>query len=385
MKKIRCGVALTAAMLSLIPMTVLAQDSVRLYGIVDAGVGTERITYKGKSYSRTGLQTGGSRFGLIGSHDLGDGYGISFQLENGVNVLNGGGGGDRIFGRMATLAVNHPRYGKLEAGRHYNLAALYQGEVDPFGGGYDLSGSDTTISSGKRLDNLLVYTTPNVSGFEGGIGYSFGADDFVRANENKKRIEAAKKDDVVVPSFYGDHKHDRFFTTGLKYAVGPVKAIATYDIAWRRKDADDKKKGDRIDAYILGASYDLGDAVTVYGNFAQTVGGWIAAKNMSHMPGDEEARFGNLKFAKGFRARSGMVGASYKNGPHLFMASWQRAHANNTKLTKHKAPFNVYAVAHRYALSKRTHVRSHVSYATNYAFVHGLKGTVVNTSVRHFF
>lgn len=384
MKNKRYGVALSAALLSLIPAAVFAQDSVKLYGIVDAGLGVERITYKGKTYSRSGIQTGGSRFGLMGSHELGDGAAVTFQLENGFNVLNGAGSGDRMFGRMATLAVTHPLYGKVEAGRHYNLAALYQGEVDPFGGGYDLSGSDTTIGNGKRLDNLLLYQTPNFSGFEAGIGYSFGADDVVRSGDNKKIVDAAEKKGTKPPNFFGDSKHDRFFTTGLKYASGAVTTIATYDIAWGRNDVP-KSKGERIDAYLLGTSLAAGDALTLYGNIAQTFGGWIGAKNMSHMPGGDEEKFGNLQFAKGFSATSGMVGASWKDGPHLIMASWQRAHAKNNKLTKHKAPFNVYALGYRYTLSKRTQLRTHVSYATNYAFVKDLKGTVVNANLRHYF
>ena len=67
-----------------------AQSKVELYGIVDAGV-TQVSGLKGGSITQ--LASGvmeGSRFGVRGQEDLGDGYRAIFTLENRFEVDTGG-------------------------------------------------------------------------------------------------------------------------------------------------------------------------------------------------------------------------------------------------------------------------------------------------------
>ena len=69
---------------------VWAQSKVELYGIVDAGV-THVTGFKGGSITQ--LSSGimeGSRFGLRGTEDLGDGYKAIFLLENRFEADTGG-------------------------------------------------------------------------------------------------------------------------------------------------------------------------------------------------------------------------------------------------------------------------------------------------------
>ena len=69
-----------------------AADSVTLYGLIDAGIGYEKVKFNGNSQSRVaGVQgvSSGSRFGLRGSEDLGDGLRAVFNLEGGFGPMNG--------------------------------------------------------------------------------------------------------------------------------------------------------------------------------------------------------------------------------------------------------------------------------------------------------
>ncbi|KAG1161867.1 hypothetical protein G6F35_019101 [Rhizopus arrhizus] len=69
-----------------------------------------------------GIQNG-SRFGLRGTEDLGDGLSAVFTLESGFTANNGNRSqGDRLFGRQATVGLSSDQWGLLELGRQTNIA-----------------------------------------------------------------------------------------------------------------------------------------------------------------------------------------------------------------------------------------------------------------------
>ena len=67
----------------------VAQSKVELYGIVDAGV-TQVSGLKGGSVTQLASVMEGSRIGVRGQEDLGDGYRAIFTLENRLEVDTGG-------------------------------------------------------------------------------------------------------------------------------------------------------------------------------------------------------------------------------------------------------------------------------------------------------
>lgn len=110
---------LAAALLAGFAGVAQAETSVTLYGIIDTGLGYNKISgaaAEGVNGSRFGMINGvqnGSRWGLRGSEDLGDGLRAVFQLESGFNSGNGNSAqGGRLFGRKppsvwpATAGVN---------------------------------------------------------------------------------------------------------------------------------------------------------------------------------------------------------------------------------------------------------------------------------------
>ncbi len=355
-----------------------ASNGLRLYGLLEIGPEYNSVTYKGKKHAKVGVGTGAERFGMTGSHAIGSDLSTRFTLEAGLSSADGMGTAGRLFGRQASLGLVHQRLGSLDFGRHYNFGSLYESDVDPFGGDFGLAGGDTVLGNGPRVDNLLLYQTPDLNGWQGGIGYSFGVDDVERDAQNEL-IKAHRGNG----DFFSAGTYDRLLTAGIKYGGGPLAMVATFDRAMRRQDALNAHEGRQIDVYMLGAAYDM-EPVTLYGAFSQTFGGWIASKNLNDMP-EQTSGFRDFQFARGFAATTGLIGAQFTSGAHRFMASWQQARPRNARLTGQDKTLNMYSLGYRYAMSKRTALMAFMAYGRNYAFIHGLNSTQTSMRVQHSF
>ncbi|CAM2155968.1 porin [Paraburkholderia tropica] len=175
-----------ASTLGLAALGAHAQSSVTLYGIVDTGIGYQSsATSLGKTsggHSLVKMAQGiwaGSRFGFKGSEDLGGGTRAIFQLEEGYNSATGAESTSGLmFSRAAFVGLANQQYGTLTAGRqyapYYTLLSAYS-PTNWLTGAYgahpgDLDSMDTIY----RINNALVYTSPNFSGFTFSGMYAFG-------------------------------------------------------------------------------------------------------------------------------------------------------------------------------------------------------------------
>ena len=154
--------------------SALAAD-VQLYGLVDLGLNWTQVdkgTTTTDSFGMGSGQNSGSRFGLKGTEDLGNGYKVGFNLENSFKADDGAfDKGSRLFHRESILFVQTP-YGELSAGR--------TGGLDSGVGRYGQMGSGATAMStgwdniaktskvflglGDRMDNTLTYKSPKFAG-----------------------------------------------------------------------------------------------------------------------------------------------------------------------------------------------------------------------------
>ena len=175
-----------ASALGLAALGAHAQSSVTLYGIVDTGIGYQ------SSSAKLGSNAGGasvvkmvqgvwagSRFGLKGSEDLGGGTRAIFQLEEGYNSATGAQSTTNLmFSRASWIGVSNANYGTLTAGRQY---APYYTLLSPYSpttwltGAYgahpgDIDSMDTIY----RINNSLVYTSPNIAGLTVSGMYALG-------------------------------------------------------------------------------------------------------------------------------------------------------------------------------------------------------------------
>jgi len=259
---------LAVAVLGAFAGSAMAAD-VTLYGRIDTGLA---YTYQnldtgsaGKTHSfelTTGFSTG-SRWGLKGGEELGNGYKVGFVLESGFSSDDGTMGQSskywkkdsagnqketsRLFGREALISVSGP-FGTLYAGRMASIVSDAGsigmiGAMSATGNVYGIVGSmkGSTGAAFARHDNTLAYSTPKFGGFEGKVMYSFRSDDGVEDTKENS----------------GDTT--RYAALGLKYAAGPLTAVlaADYTMYGNVQYTSDQDEGYNI---MLGGNYDFGFA-----------------------------------------------------------------------------------------------------------------------------
>lgn len=348
---------LAAALLAGFAGAAHAQSSVTLYGIVDVGVGGDKIeSAAGEDPSRYGLLSGvqsGSRWGLRGSEDLGNGLRANFQLESGFDVTSGRGlandhslQGDRLFGRQAWAGLSGA-WGEVRAGRQLTVAADYFAFTDPFGTGFRQAGAGSTFSSNSprnRVDNTLAYFSPRFSGFQAGVGYSFNQTGGVAANDEQNNL----------------------VSVGLKYANGPLGVALTYDRALLGDDTLWNAATDGHDPYNvqLGGTWDF-NVVKAYAAASYTKHGYTT--DATNTFEDE-----NIK--------SYLVGLSAPIGNGSLFGSWQRADfsaADNKR--------DIFSVGYTYNMSKRTNLYAYYSYADEAFFDDQYESSAYAVGIRHRF
>nr|WP_321330015.1 porin [Alcaligenes faecalis] len=395
---------LAAALMAGFAGVAHAETSVTLYGILDGGIGYQKV--KGTdgyaqqanepeiNSKRTGLINSiqsGNRWGLKGSEDLGDGLRAVFVLESGFTLADGKSAqGNRLFGRQATLGLAGDSWGQLDLGRQTNIASKYLSAVaDPFGGGFDQAniGAAFTSANTVRYDNMVMYQTPNFSGFQFGVGYSFNANGSqywdkdlpVHASNGGGNVNAKDLNKQAV-------------TTGLRYANGPIGLALTYDQVRNRGVAIDtvndgfytQGEDTTIKSWNIGGSYDF-EVVKAYLAFGQTRNGLFEGQTFGEL--NKQATLG-----KGLKVNSYLVGLSAPVGAGTIMGSWTMADPRSAPdtLANSTGPWEMkkqhtFNLGYSHPLSKRTNVYAIGSYAKNVYFMPDAKATLIGVGVRHQF
>jgi len=186
-----------------------AQSNVTIYGLVDAGLVSERGGAAGSVTKVTSGIGGQSRLGFRGTEDLGNGLSAIFTLETGLKVDDGSldNANSALFNRQSFVGLKSKDAGTLTIGRQYTMLYNAMSQVaDPFGAGYAGSIKNLFPAAGAntRTSNALVYSTPVMEGFSADGLYSLG--------------EQA-----------GSSTAGRQFGFGLNYANGPLNARLVYN------------------------------------------------------------------------------------------------------------------------------------------------------------
>ncbi|WP_309491359.1 porin [Trinickia mobilis] len=175
---------LASVIAGMMPVYALAQSSVTLYGIVDAGVsyGNNVAPALGQAGARKIQETSGvgipSRWGLRGVEDLGGGNVAVFVLENGFSVANGTLlQGSREFGRQSYVGLGNKKLGTVTLGRQYESVVDFVGpfvSARQWGTQYGAHVGDIdNLYTTFRLNNTVKYQSANLSGFTFGGLYAF--------------------------------------------------------------------------------------------------------------------------------------------------------------------------------------------------------------------
>ncbi len=188
---------------------------VTIYGKVDTGLAFTSVDSGRAGSDRVNTtkmlsgQTAGSRWGIRGDEDLGNGYSVGFKFESGINTDDGSmAQGSRLFGRQVDVHVGTPmgmfKIGHMGAlGSGFPDTGLFGGNISPFAVGLGEVPGHRFIFAGNFgvLDNAITYISPSFAGFRVHAQYSFGVD---TKNKDKDGIE-------------GESSVDRFYALGLSY------------------------------------------------------------------------------------------------------------------------------------------------------------------------
>ena len=248
---------------SLIALAVLgassvafAASNVTLYGLIDTGV----LVQKAKHQDTTvGLNSGfvsGSRWGIKGVEDLGNGYNVGFVLEEGYDSDTGANtasnSAGKVFGRESQLYVQGG-FGKLGFGRFGSLSSG-AGSYHMLTGwalttSYGLSSWTSEIgTSFSRVDNAVVYVTPNFNGLTLSAMYSnkMAGDDQAEKwskNNHYYGLGAKYKANAITSSLIFEAKQVKeaaanmntqyAINFGFEYNLGSITPMFAYQYAWQ--------------------------------------------------------------------------------------------------------------------------------------------------------
>ena len=381
---------LAAALLAGFAGAASAQSSVTLYGVLDGGLRYNKVSIEnGSGASNFGLSYGnqsGNRFGFRGVEDIGGGNRVTFQLESGFEFGNGTfQQSGRIFGRQAWLGVENNSWGYVRIGRQTNFATEYVGiPVDPFGtGGGQLNmGAAFGVANTDRISNTIKYQSPNMSGFQAGVGYSF-------ATANTGVYTAAAGGGASTGSGYNfaTQNNMRQLTLGAKYSNGPVYVAASYDKIYAQES---KGQNASISSWNLAGTYDF-KVVKIAAGYGQTRDGAVLGQGSGVSGAGSFANIGagngEVIFAPAVGTNSYIVGATVPVNPvSRVLLSWTMLTPNtNMKDAYNAQNQTAYNLAYLYDFTKRTNMYAQFGYMANVGTVDTVKSTLVTVGLRHQF
>lgn len=327
-----------------------AAADVQLYGVVDEGlIYTNTKVTNTKSVDKLELKSGrnlGSRWGLKGSEDLGNGYKVGFKLESGFEADSGTLQENRIFRREAGVTLYGP-FGSLGLGRFGGIASA-AGTYDLIGYVESFDGGDNNVwgfASSSRYDNVVAYQTPRFAGLQLTAQYSFKTD------------SAAKSDADGFSGDEGTSDAKRYASIGVSGDYGAAQFAAGYELTKYGVGATGTREVADKDGslFFVGGNYNF-EVVRVYAE----------AQYFEGLSGTNTA----YKFSKGTVASDGLkgfglhLGAKAPIAAGTLTAGLYYVDAKEDFTEKADQDFNYYGVSARYVypLSKRTSVYGGAGY-----------------------
>ena len=163
----------TLIALALTTLPVAAMAEVVLYGQMKAGyeVNSSKVTGADRSPYLNGIADYGSRIGVKGSEDLGNGLKAIWQVESRIHLGNGKDKGDTLANRDSFIGLQHDTYGTVRAGRISNAINANMDDVDAWEYNSDALGLGKFTRTDARYVGI-AYNSPNWAGFDFSLLYS---------------------------------------------------------------------------------------------------------------------------------------------------------------------------------------------------------------------
>lgn len=227
---------------------------VTMYGRVDLGLrftNTDADKANADDVNKFEMASGnytGSRFGLKGEEDLGNGMKVAFVLENGFDADDGSfdsNGDDKIFGRQASLHLKGS-FGEVAFGRmgimNSTAGTFGIGQLSALETGWGDVGNQNLIwgaGFSSRYDNMVTYATPEFAGAKVIAQYSFG------------------KTDSKTDSVEGKPTTDRYAGVGATYNANNLALRLIVDTINKKSGPGHLDVDDTV-RVTVGGSYDFG-------------------------------------------------------------------------------------------------------------------------------
>ena len=251
------------ALASMTAMCGASATSLTLYGVVDTGLAYNSIDWdgykglEGQGGDSFGMQSGqrsGSRWGMKGVEDLGNGLQVGFVLENGFSSDTGAvSDKDHFFNRESSLYLEG-NFGKFGMGRLSTFAndagsTGIGGYFSSFGTGWGDVGVQNYMQAYRptRMDNVVYYKSPNFAGAEVWVMYGMGSND----SENESGS-------------------DRYYAAAVTYNNGGLSLYGAVDVlnkqTWdNAKDSPVSGHGEDQITITAAVNYDCGYAKSYLG------------------------------------------------------------------------------------------------------------------------
>ena len=326
-------------------------SNVTLYGVLDTGVYAHHASNGKTIVEMASGITKGSRFGLEGQENLGNGYKVYFRLEQGFESDNGDAkDADSAFYRDSYMGVATP-FGAFELGRTGALTAGTHGGIvggmSPFGITWK-EGALTKVFAGNiaaRVNNMVTYESPDLSGFKLYAQYSNGIDD----------------DDVV------SSQKNRYIAVGATYRYKNLRLIVAFDNLFYNDSAVKTDAGVAAGknlkdqrTYNIGGTYDFGDVRMYLGyQFGQN----IKTPRQGDADAIAAAKYDakDSKAAEGYDTNAVTLGTKIKFFGGELNGTLGYAHAKRDYQDS-KADVYQAMLGYKYPLSKRTYAYGAVGY-----------------------
>ncbi|MBY4599000.1 porin [Ottowia caeni] len=239
----------------------MAQSSVTLYGVADAGV----VKLNGQSTqmgSSSTLNNGGSRLGVRGVEDLGGGLKAGFNFETGLSLEDGSTAtaGAGFWGRAANMWVGG-NWGTFKMGRTLT-PSFYGAAAWELTGTANYSVVGNTFGyggAGARNSSQFSYATPaGLGGFSAELGYIAKADNGGNAKWDGNLVY--KNGPIAAGLSANQVRGDKAnWALGGKYNFGTFAVAASYTA---------RRAGVNREGFTIGGTANFG-AFTVTADIAR--------------------------------------------------------------------------------------------------------------------
>ncbi|QQD23048.1 porin [Venatoribacter cucullus] len=275
MKKLALAIAIATTPF-MAGLAQAADGEPELYGRVNLGFQyVNEADLNGKLDGKTELRNNSSRIGVKGSQVINDAVTAIYQVELRINPdALGEGANEKNMQHRNSFIGFKGEFGTVKFGTHDTPLKLIQDKIDLFS---TLDGDMKEAlfaNSENRGQNMLMYTSPSLSGFTVDVAHLSAEEEGV-GNNDDDGISAAvsyKADKMYFGIAYDDNVKGQDISTlraSARINIAAVQLGAIYEQS-ENKVTNFATGDDKEDGWLVSAAYTLAPKVTLKAQYGQS-------------------------------------------------------------------------------------------------------------------